>query len=121
MPCQEHPNEAPIPLAWDFPHKSMPHGALHQPHYGVVPRLEKFGELRDGGVATAGVAGHSEQQLMLLRSDAVGTCHSLAEAKKTAEPVPKPREVTEVADLHLGFVSAACMASHAMSLYHNVT
>ncbi len=88
-------NEAAILFALNFAHQPALDGALDHSHHGVVASLHEFGEFGNGGPAAARVARHSQQELVLLGSDATRPRYALAEVEKTAQPVAKPRQTPD--------------------------
>lgn len=68
--------------------------SFHQPHYRMMPLLQKFREFGNGGAAAAGVTSHAQQQLVLLRGYAALACCIFAKAQKLAQRVAKPRKIT---------------------------
>jgi hypothetical protein len=78
--------------------KPVAFGALHQPDNGVVALLQEFGELSDGGPSPARKTCDAQEQLMLLRRQAVGAGGPFAEAEKFPELIPEIRQPAEAAN-----------------------
>ena len=70
-------------------HQSAAHRPADQPHYRVVPLLQKFRQFRHCGPAAAGVARYPKHQLMLLRRNARRSRRALAETQKLAKRITK--------------------------------
>lgn len=54
-----------------FSDEAVAFGALDQPHNGIVPLLQKFGELSDGSPSPACKTRYAKEELVLLRRKAV--------------------------------------------------
>jgi hypothetical protein len=118
--CQVNLDEAPVPLALELSDQSPFGGTLHQAHDCVVPLLQELREFGNGCPAAARVAGHSQQELVLLRRDATGARHSLAKTEETADPIAKPCQATERLGLGRMVSTGSRLALHSARLYHNV-
>jgi hypothetical protein len=117
--CQVHFDDASVPLALELSDESPFYGTLHQPHDRVVPFLQELREFGDGCPAATRVAGHSQQELVLLRCDATGARDSLAEAEETADPIAKPCQSANRLGSGRMASTRSHLAFHTRTLYHN--
>ena len=69
--------------------------ALHQPHHGVVPFLEKFGQFANCCPASSGEPGYAQQQLVLLRGEAPRAGSTFAESQEFPKPITKFRKLVQ--------------------------
>jgi len=113
-------DEAAIFLPGSFAYQPASFGALDQPYNSVVASLQELSEFRDGGPAAARVARHSQQELVLLRSDSRRPRHLLAEPEKAPDPVTKPCQPPQRVYTHRGYANIMGSGFHQQQLYHNV-
>jgi hypothetical protein len=73
-----------------FGHQSSPARPLDQTDHGIVPLLQKLGEIRNRRPISSRETGNPEHQLMLLRRNAGAARRALTESEEFAKLVTKP-------------------------------
>lgn len=84
-----------VALGVHLANQSATRSALHQPHYGVVPFLQKLGQFADRCPASSGVAGYAQQQLVLLRGEAPRARRTFTESQEFPKSITKFRKVVQ--------------------------